>query len=762
MDKPWIWGRLPLGVKTREKVSPSATDERFLSEEEIKNAAVKLALRGVHLQEGLEHLEIAHSVKERAAKEQYEPELYTRQSIIEQYQGETEKQKSVLEKTDEKNAQLRTERYAINDKIQELRFRIYITVQEVRKKRLEKEKELFEKEEDNLRSAAIRNQEELVEGLENQIEIAKKLYAVDKVRWEINRPEYERRVESLTKEKERVEDQLYEWRKYINNLRELGITRTTSNFLIWAGYASIAGVGGVIANLLQGGQQAGADYISLLFQYLSNMVKSLQSVGSFWDLVRSTLLPFGVLIGIIATTGALVFLTDILLKYFDRSWPGDLKGNARGNKRARSKGKGKGGNSGSGEEESRRQIPFLTPEINRLTGSLPEVNRRSYIKLLALLPYLFLASAIVVLSLSGTNQLAPPSSGSGQPSSGTGPAGLSITYIGIVFTLLSVSVSVLYSTKVIEPRLRKLSEVINDQDGSEVSGSASGGALLKDNHTVGRKGRFYLYLKAHWEFIAIMLSMTLALVLAAVLPSQNRSFHLIWGTIAIFMCFSSMALAYGIVHKGIFRDIDFMEGKRYIYRSLIERYSTQPTIVDIFESVDPNEVKEVIANYRKSRQDLDELRLLYELKRHFADNYMEDKDILKYWSTLKKWSSPLGFLKNLPFKKFEPAEPDLIDYEIAPDETRAINQYREDRLHSRSKLDEIAMEMTELEKARIESRNRLRELETKIAEKERERTELKQSYEQEKIALTLQREKDCLAFKEAYSIGEMVAAFIKD
>jgi hypothetical protein len=739
-----LLGGITVAPEPRKKVTPAAADAAFLSEAQLKDAAVEFALRHIELEEGLEHINVAYRVREDGVWEQYEPEMRLTESEVREKRSRVEEEKAALEEVEHKGEELRGRKHALTDKIQTLRFNIYVTVQEIRKRRLEKEKELFEAEGQKLKAVADQGYDDAICDLEKQIEVAQRLYALDRKRWEINRPEYERRVRELTKERERVDAELNAVRHNVGSLKRFGITRHTAGFLIWAGYASLAGVGGVVANLLNDRAQGGtgsSDYISLTFQYLTNIVKGLQSIRSGWDFWYNVVWPSVVVTVILAVTGVLIYLVDKVLKRFGEDWPRE-KSESGGRSRAERKEKG-----GKG---SREQPPLFTPDINRLSLKLPEVDRKSYARLLALLPYIFLAFVIVVLSVGG----APPTGNNtgGQQPQTADVGALSMTYIGIVFTLLTVSVSILYATKVIEPRLHKLAEARGRERGAD-GGAAVGG---------GRPERppFGLYLRAHWEFVVVIASMALALVLAAALSVQSQRTTAIWAAVALFMCLSSMALAYGIIQRGLFRSEDFLEGKRDLYRRLIEKYSKEPTIVDVFEVVEPGKIKSLVDGYRESRQDLDELRLLYELKRRFADNYMDDKDILGYWGSLKSWAKPLGFMREFPFRKFEPTEPDLIDRESAPEETAALDRYREERLHTANQLGEVAAETAETEKSRAKTEAGLRALEREIAEGELKVVELRQSYEQEKARLRVRREADCLTFKAAYSVGAKLSDFI--
>lgn len=738
----------PPTQETRERVWPSAADAEFLSEEVLKDAAVELALQGADSEDGLAYIEAAYAVKERGVEGQYLPQVVQVESSLEKIRSRVGHEKALLEENRLRAERLRGERNTWSEKIQQLRFNVYITVQEIRKKRLQSEKKLFEAEEAKLRSDARESYEEAVKGLDTQIEVARKLYQLDRECWEINKPEYDRRVGELQKEKERVEGELNAVRHTVNHLRRLGVTRHTAGFLIWAGYASLAGVGGVVANLLSGRTRGGGtDYISLTFQYLTNIVKSLQTTSSWADFGRNVLWPSTFVLVILGLTGVLIWLADYFLKKFHKGWQEDDEDGLREGGRGRKKGRGR--QAASENEGGRGRSPLLTPELNRLSIPLPDINRKSYVKLLALLPYLFLAFVIALLSINGAGQ---PAAGAAPPAAGAGAAGtsaLSMTYIGVVFALLTVSVFVLYATKVIEPRWRKLSAMAERQ-------GAGGG----QDGPPARPPGFSLYLRAHWEFVVVVCAMILALLVAACLPTNNYREHAIWSAVAFFMCFSSMALAYGIIQRGIFRTEEFLDRKRDIYRRLIGKYSTEPTIVDVFELGDPDAVRGVSDRYRQSRQDLDELRLLYELKRQFADNYMDDRGLLAYWSSLKKWASPLSFLNGLPFKKFEPTEPDLLDYEIAPEETSAVNRYREEQLHVRKKVEELTAEMARVERDMAENRSGLRALEGEMSAQEKMLLELKQSYEQELARLRVEKQAHCLKFKAAYSVGARVAEFI--
>lgn len=750
MVETGILERLGLREKSRTEVRPSAADAEFLSDEDIKDIAVALALRRVALRDALRHLDRAFAVRESSVEAQYETEVAMTIATLQQIRDGIAREEVMLNENDAEARRYREEQSLLSEELKRLRFNVYTNVQEIKKKRLTHERQMFEAEGSRLKHEASAKYDEALRDLDAQIEIAKKLYDLEKERWDINQGEYARRVGELTKEKERVEEELNDLRLNLKQLKKVGITRHTAGFLIWAGYAALAGVGGVIANLLSSKPLGAVDYISLLFQYLTNIVRTLQTTrtpSDFWYLI---LWPSIVVLSILGMTSGLIWVADYVLRKFVRrrfvNWglePGVGKKSRR---------KGKGMRAVAEGDRLSEQLPFLTPEINRMSLPLPDIDRRSYIKLLALLPYLFLAFVIVLLSIGGA--ATPPS---GEAASATTATAMSMTYVGIVFALLTVSVFVLYATNVIEPRWRRLAEAVGTRPAPAVTVGTESGAPAHPPEP-----GLPMYLRTHWEFLVIICAMLLAILVVVCLPAQDYRTHAVWSAVAIFMCFSSMAFAYGIIQRGLFRSEDYLDSRRALYRNLIEKYSTEPTIIDIFEAVNAEEIKGFIDTHRRARQDLDELRLLYELKRHFADHYLDDGELLKQWSNLKKWAEPFGFNGKLTLRRTEPTELDWLDYEAAPDEARAVNQAKDEQIHINSRLEGLAAEAARAEQTRAKIKSKLVELESEMKAQERIKVELEQSREQEQANLRVKREADHLTFMSAYSLGLDLADLTDD
>ena len=326
MATPVLTEMFPPTEKTRDKVWPSAGDAEFLSEERIKDAAVELALQGVPSTDGLAHIEAAYLVKEECVKDQYLPELRQLEEALQKVSDKMGQERLSLEENRLKVEYLRQKRSNLSEKVEQLRLNVYVNVQEIRKLRLASERELFRSEETKLRNDLNDSYADAIAGLDTQVKVARKLYELELERWKTNKPEYDRRIGELEKERGRVEVELDAVRDSVKHMRGLGITRHTAGFLIWAGYASLAGVGGVVANLLSGKALSGGgtDYISLTFQYLTNIVKALQTTQTFVGFWRNVLWPATFALIILGVTGGLIWLVDRLLQKFDGTWHEDL------------------------------------------------------------------------------------------------------------------------------------------------------------------------------------------------------------------------------------------------------------------------------------------------------------------------------------------------------------------------------------------------------------------------------------------------------
>jgi len=155
------------------------------------------------------------------------------------------------------------------------------------------------------------------------------------------------------------------------------------------------------------------------------------------------------------------------------------------------------------------------------------------------------------------------------------PASIVATYIGTVLALLMTSSFVMYVLKIVERRV----EAVAAQATSRPSW------------------------KTGWEFFVIPFVLVGALLYATAdtLPAQR-----VWGPIAIFMLLSCLAVAYGVVYRGIFYDIDRLERERDKYlRAIAEaRAITEPDLEDTSAVSEARDALRVAKEYRKQLNSL--------------------------------------------------------------------------------------------------------------------------------------------------------------
>jgi hypothetical protein len=700
----------------------------FSSEVELKDIAAGVALKGVPLDDVLKTICGGYGSKLEALKLKYEAAVTEIDEAIDEGKHRIGVDDARAASVRQKIENRRRELELLSARIERLEYVISAGLHEVRKKRFEHGREFFADQSKFLDEGARKSHEELLEDLKVQRELDDEIYKTQKQYWEADQKEFERRAQLWEKELALVETRLLTSRDRVSRLSDLGISRTTANFLIWVGYISMAGVGGVIGGFIQKRQNPNTDFLSIIFQGFFNLVKlaepAQKNAGALSFIAAP--LPFVLLVVVyMALLGAFVWGTDWVLRKFDPiGWGGKDKDKSKGKRRPRER-------SGLLERFS-SYIPT------------PEVDRKSYRQLLAYFPYIVLASLIIWGLSAG---ITPPPSGSGAtPPDPT--HGLAATYLGVIFSLLSTSAAMLYATKVIEKRAQ---------------------------NTVAAGGLFGKYLRMNWEFGLLMLLMVAALFISAVLPvtpppapavpASATPFDynvLSLGATAIFMCLCSMGLAYGLIQRGLFREVDYLERWRLFHRQQIEKSRKGPTFHEVLEEYGTNEeIRNLLTSYRNARQMLDEARVLYELKEVFDGDFddSDDPPLRKFLNTLWPSSDHSRFGK---IKAAPPGEPRPIDYVVAPEATARVLINRVEKRSSQERSQAVAAELQRLEQESVELRNRLERLAQAQTVRRRQKLALTQEYERLRSVLAVGREKDVLKFQAAYGVGQLAHAELKD
>lgn len=691
----------------------------FASEEELKNIAAGVAMQdGGAVDFALRQIRRGYEARVEALGHQF----YAVVGEVDARIGEAE-EKIKLEglrgqALDVSIAQQKLLKEEVERRVRGFDLEIETLLQEIRKKRFNEGKSFFEKQGEYLGGEIRLTKEELLRDIRDKREIAEEIYNLQKDHWFKNKDEFERRAQLFEGELGRIEKHLERTRARTAKLHEQGITRTTANFLIWVGYISLAGAGGVIGSFFQKRLTEDAELLSLIFRGLIKVahITELSTSGlGPWSVIIAPL-PLVILVALyLSIIGAAVFLMDNRMKRFDPAWDKE-RGSARDGRKGRL---------------SLNRMSLTDRFTNYM--STPDVDRKSYRQLLAYFPFVLVAALVVWLFAAGI----PQEAGAAAPGKVPDPtAGLAAAYLGVIFILLSTSAALLYTTKIIEPRRERADAV--------------GGPRNK-----------FDYARLNWEIILLVALLIVSLLLTALLPVGNnsgagwlsveRSNLISWGAVAIFMCLCSLGLAYGLIQRGLFREEEFFEGLRRKYRHLIEKQKVSPTVYDLFEKEGPlEEAEPLLTKYREAKHMLDEYRMIYELKEIFADDFDDDPAFRKLFR--KIWENPHFSLRSVRLRAVPPGEPRPIDYVVSPGETRCLLTSRAARRADLDRVVALADDLVRLAREKEKVEGELERLDNAVRLRKRRRLDVMREYELKRTTLVERQEKDILKFQAAYTV----------
>jgi len=567
---------------------PISVTPTFLTPAEIQDLAVRLAMSGVPLADGLLTFEQARKTKLDALEEEYTVKkaiLAHKITGLNELMADYKKQ---LDDLREAKADLKNSKFKIDVAIQTLHLKMATIRLEARVKQLEVERHFFDDESRKLSEKEQLIRQQIIQEKENELQFAQQLHSSLLEVWHTDEAELNRRAALLKDEQQKTEESLEPVTQKIKHLRDIGITRTTAGFLLWVGYTTFAGVGSLIGTLLQQRQKnpSEADLLGNFIRGFAEFFGLSQKASFSWS-------PFLKMVSFIVVALLVVvtitILCDLLLRKFSSRWKRSYFQNG-GRTRA-------GGSARSWKEF----IGLLTSGSDRLSLFTGRIARSDYVQLLAVIPYIVLAAVLLFLfSALGLTIPIPKT-----------PASLAATItsasIGAVFTLLSTSACLLYATKVIEPRWNR-----------SVSASAT--------------PRRWAYLQANWELAVLMIVMIAVVLVLTFLPLTDRNNYWTWGLIVLFMTIGSIGLAYGLIYRGIFRDYDYLVRKRDDYLLKIEEQVLKPTLNDVFEATDTHEMDDAAQRYRKAREYLDGLRIENEMSGLFGEDHPDyDSAFSRFW-----------------------------------------------------------------------------------------------------------------------------------
>lgn len=651
-----------------------------------------------------------------------------------------------------------------------------IQIDATQRQRLLDEEKTMVSEDDRLKGTYTQAQNDLKEDRDRHYKYQQEEYERQKNAWQINENVYEDRAKLLDAEKKEIDDQLTKANNRIDRLKEFGITKTTAGFLVWAGYVSLAGIGWVLARLLKNTELAQSDIftevvtrLASLFQLSSDAngqgtlsaFKVLESAGIFFVILLAGLLVIGCFT---------LFVDFILRRVFDDDWKIP-------------KGKGK-----KWFRQKPTNVLQQDYQIAALFGNR-EIQRSSYIQLLASAPYIMVTGMLLFLlavvappakmntqgrqntqsvalrQSASTNSDSARTAAVINPNKSTASGGstaanttntgvsrseipetLAWTCVGVILALLTTSACMLYAIRIVEPRTSVLFPAPNTE------------GLYRQELTLWK------IFKANWEFAFLLVMLIVGLVLlvfqnpnpnsAGISQIQRLGLH----ACIIFMTLASMGLAYGLIQKGQFRDADMLRREQSFYNQVIGRLRTKPVFTPE-EFVADKSHDYVINAVRNDLYGWDELRRLHRLGRMFPTRWINNKDLVLFW--ISRFTQPFFARPWLHNRARQ------VWYWFTPSSENAIVNESWKTEVVRGLEAQLGAAQSEVEQTKID----IRDLKTKIAndrpsqilanihELRKQLAEKRAEYRQRRLRLQEQFEKNQFDFMDAYAVGYIASNF---
>jgi ABC-type multidrug transport system fused ATPase/permease subunit len=729
----------------------------FESEDEMNEVAVGMALSNQPLKAALTDLKRFHDERIDRAGEVYNFRLEELDAQLQAGREGVAERMSEIGRKDDRIAELILSRRGHETRAQALEVENLSAWQRIRRSRFERGKKFFADQKQMLAAELRDSRAEILQGIEHQHKRDEKIYEIESKYYKANKEEFDRRANFCRGEMEDVSQQLTEAEKFADALKQVGITRASATFLFVAGSVSLAGVGGVIASLIQG-RQPTEDVISrLIFNVTTVLDQTLPAALAPWAVVLKPLLFLLLLPVFFLFFYLLVLINDRLVSRFDETWRKgkERKGDARRRSRA---------NIQEQFDSITTQLTSLKTQLSSFTSF--ELDRSDYTRLLAAFPYIFLG-AVVVFLFSGVDK-------DGKLLT------LTTASIGVVFSLISTAAALLYVTRYVRPRMEQ----------------AVGGGT-------GQEASLPRYLRMNWELVALLSLMVLSLLLSSALPttsqtwlpyfSDNQLKLLAWGGVALFMCAAgSFALAYGVIQRGIFRDVSHLRRLRNRFAEMVEEYTINPVMGESLHGI-YQDVEDPTPRYLWGRRWVERIRKVYELNEVFGDDYEFTNDLPRedgprwYFSKalitpdeddamndsapargswlIPRWwkrrgSRRLSSVFGLRLKEDPPMEPRGVDFEAAPEDALEFQRTKMEMTRLQGLMLEIEREARDLRDEIRTLRHDIEKLHGKISEDTRQRAALLRRRDTELSRLTLMRDRELMKFRAAYAIGSIARQYL--
>jgi hypothetical protein len=200
-------------VPLRPTVSPPEAEEGkepaksfpFLTDEDIRDFAVRTALSGLSLEEGLSQFEQVKVLRLEAAEEEYEVQAARFQKRIVALEERINEEKKSLSDLKERESLIKDERLGLDSRNQLLELRKIMALVTMRVARLEKQRQFFVEEEQKLQEKHREVKDAIEAWREKELSDAKKLHEMLLEISSTDEEELRRRASVLEGEKNRLE-----------------------------------------------------------------------------------------------------------------------------------------------------------------------------------------------------------------------------------------------------------------------------------------------------------------------------------------------------------------------------------------------------------------------------------------------------------------------------------------------------------------------------------------------------------------------------
>lgn len=403
----------------------------------------------------------------------------------------------------------------------------------------------------------------LVEEQKKKLEYEEKLFNISEQRYKKNEKEYNRRISLFDAKRKLAEDRFNKFDEYVDVLRKFGITRTSSGFLIWSSYLGFVAFGWFIGEIIIKKLKPNNSFISMFADAIKELVPD-----RWMGVLLAVLLPL------------VIILIYILLLYFSnylqrRFNPYIEKRSMKQKNESRSK--------------SFLDIFFTnsSTDYSTIISKLPLVYFWTIVPLIVavVLPGAFDSTSNLMYSPMDTAVF---------------------TYFGIVLCIVFSGFVLVYSLKVIEPRIQTKIVV-----------------LMKKDEII----RPSMFLWFNIELVVTLTFIVIGFLSIGVVEISNPESGF-WENnnsiiILLLLLLCSFVLSYGIIYRGVFREHLALKRTLYLYEKEIEKYSVMPVL----------EVDNTI--FYKYAEELDNLQI----------------EIDKIWNLEDLWKIPEDFSNNL-FERF--------------------------------------------------------------------------------------------------------------